>query len=153
MLFMLWTLLMNFTDLNWHIANIKMTIRKWLAISVGCDCRSSRNPPPPGGTGLAGGCIGYCWPWGCGWSACDEEVEEVEDSCAIRVWIGGLEESLPGCTRMPRWRPAFGNQASSVVAFCLSVPASTGKSWPSPDEEGHVRVLVNVPQGGLPNLS
>ena len=58
MLFMLWTLLtllMNFTDLNWHIANIKMTIRKWLTISVGCDCRSSRNPPPPGGAGLAGG--------------------------------------------------------------------------------------------------
>ena len=31
-----------------------MTIRKWLTISVGCDCSSSRNPPPPGGAGLAG---------------------------------------------------------------------------------------------------
>ena len=37
-----------------------MTKKKLLTISVVCDCSSSRNPPAPGGGGLAGGFIGYC---------------------------------------------------------------------------------------------
>ena len=80
-----------------------MTIRKWLTISAGGDCRSSRNPPPPGGAGLVGGgALGII----------DHEVERDQPvmkrwkrwktPALSGVWIGGLEESLPGCTRMPR---------------------------------------------------
>ena len=81
-----------------------MTIRKWLTISVGCDCSSSRNPPPPGGAGLAGGCIGYCWPWGWAWSACDEEVE---DPCDIR----GLDWGP--------WGESVGVYANAKVKACF----------------------------------
>ena len=53
---------------------------------------------------------------------------------------GGPGESLMWCKRMPSWRLASGNHGSCVVAFCLWIQASTGKSWPSPDEESCARL-------------
>ena len=83
--------------------------------------------------------------WSCG------RVHRVLLSVRLSVislrWRGGSDE------RMPSWRLASGNHASCVVAFCLWIPTSTGRSWPSPDEESHVLEFVSVPQGGVQNLS
>ena len=77
-----------------------MTKKKLLAISLVCVCSSSRNPPAPGAGGLAGGFIGYCWPW---W-ACDEEVEATCDSRDLDWWP---------------WGESVGVKAHAMVKACF----------------------------------
>ena len=125
-------------------------IRKWLTISLGWECSNSRNPPPVGGAGLAGGCIGYCWPWGWAWSACDEEMEA---SCDIRgrawgplgrVWCGVSECQAEGLLL----------EIAPVVSW------HSACEFKHPLEEAdpllmksHVLDFVSVPEGRVQNLS
>ena len=117
-------------------------VRQWLTISLGWECSNSRNPRPVGGAGLGGGGGG-------------EGVHRVllrlsvislrwRGGSLLRYpWSslhGGPGESLMWCKRMPSWRLASGNHGSCVVAFCLWIQASTGRSWPSPDEESCARL-------------